>query len=534
MKDRSKFLIPSIADMLFVSLFLVLSFSVGAGLLADGDTGYHIRAGEIMLDTLSVPRYDIFSFISPPIRWTAQEWLSEVVMALVHRTYGLTGVVIFFAFLISSVYYLMFRILRTQNGNIIAAVFIVLLIAAASQLHWLARPHIFSLLLMVIWYYLLDLYQYHDKKYLYCLPPLMLLWVNLHAGFMAGFILLGVYLFGNMVNIIFPVSDGREACKQKAKTLGLIMFLCVIISLINPNGYHILTYPLNLTSSKFLMDNVQEFQSPNFHESMPYTYLLFLTVAVLAISRKAFNTIEICLVIGFLYMSLYSVRYIPLFGIVVAPILLRQINAILENKTGRFMEFLTKRANNIARADASARGFLWPMIAISVVAVSVARGQIAHEFDRGMKPVNAVEFLKKEHLSGNMFNNDEFGDYIIYSAYRQYKVFVDGRLDMYGPAQAKEYADVIFHRPEWEKILNKYEINWIIFNKGSIFSTFLLASDKWRLIYSDKVANIFVKNIPENQYLISKYRAVRQALADEEGRHNGLIGLNLPRTDLKE
>ena len=142
--------------------------------------------------------------------------------------------------------------------------------------------------------------------------------------------------------------------------------------------------------------------------------------------------------------------------------------------------------------------------------------------------MNAVEFLKKEHLNGNMFNNDEFGDYIIYSAYRQYKVFIDGRLDMYGPARSKEYSEVILHRPGWEKILKKYDIKWIIFNAESIFSTFLLANSEWRLIYSDKVANIFVKNIPENQYLISKYGSVRPVLADKEGQHGRIIGLNLP------
>src|SRR5574342_225738 len=119
MRDKPKYFIPSIADIFFVSLFLLLSFSATNGLLADGDTGYHIKAGEIILDTLSVPRYDMFSFTSPTLEWTAHEWLSEVIMALVYRTFGLAGIVIFFAFLISSVYYLMFKMLQTHNGNIL-------------------------------------------------------------------------------------------------------------------------------------------------------------------------------------------------------------------------------------------------------------------------------------------------------------------------------------------------------------------------------------------------------------------------------
>ena len=117
-KRSTFFLIPSIADIIFLSLFLLLSFSKGQELLNDGDTGYHIRAGEYIIDTLSIPKHDIFSFLTPPLPWTAHEWLSEIIMAMVHRAFGLTGVVIFFSFIISLVYYLLFKIIRTNNGNI--------------------------------------------------------------------------------------------------------------------------------------------------------------------------------------------------------------------------------------------------------------------------------------------------------------------------------------------------------------------------------------------------------------------------------
>jgi len=216
------FIIPSIVDIIFISLFLYLSFSVGKGLLNDCDTGYHIRAGEYIIDTLSIPKQDIFSFLTPPLPWTAHEWLSEVIMGMVHRAFGLTGIVILFSFIISVVYYLLFKILRKNDGNIIIIAFIVILVMAASKIHWLARPHIFSLLLMVIWYYLLDEYQYNHKNYLYFFPPIMLLWVNLHGGFLAGFILIGIYLFGNVFKSITSKSDERYIYKKKARLLGLI------------------------------------------------------------------------------------------------------------------------------------------------------------------------------------------------------------------------------------------------------------------------------------------------------------------------
>ena len=301
MNDAKKiisFLIPSIADIIFLSLFLFLSFSAGKGLLNDVDTGYHIRAGEYIIDTLSIPKQDIFSFLSPPLPWTAHEWLSEVIMAIVHRAFGITGVVIFFSLIISLVYYLLFKVIRTINGNIIIAVFIVILVLTASKIHWLARPHIFSLLLMVIWYYFLDTYHYDNRNYLYLLPPMMLLWVNLHGGFIVGFLLIGIYLFGNIVKFITSQGAERDIYKRKVRLLGLTTVACLIISLINPFSYHILLFPFDMVSNKPIMNHVTEFMSPNFHK---------IYIGVLGIRYGAFSLPPYC---NFNFGQSYSRLYI--------------------------------------------------------------------------------------------------------------------------------------------------------------------------------------------------------------------------------
>ena len=517
LKRITPFLIPSLADIMFVSLFLLLSFSVNKVLLNDCDTGYHIRAGEYIIDTLSIPRHDIFSFISPPLPWTAHEWLSEVIMAAIHMTAGLTGIVIFFSFMISLVYYLMFKIIRKYNGNILTASFITLLVLVTSQVHWLARPHIFSLLLMVVWYYLLDKYQYQHEDYLYLLAPMMLLWVNLHGGFLAGFILIGIYLVGNFVMFITSEDSKKDLHRQKAKKLGLVAVVCLLVCLINPYTYHILLFPFKLASNKFLMDNVSEFLSPNFHNPsiIFFEFFMLLSLALFAISRIRLNIIELTMVILFTHMSLYSARYIPLFAIIIAPVLVRQAEPILEQSGGKFISFFKKRASNFSIIDASAKGYLWPILAVALVAVLMAKGKIEHSFDEKTKPVAAVEFLKKETLHGNMFDNDEFGDYIIYAAWPQYKVFFDGRSDMYGTDIAKEYFKIGAFKQGWEKTIEKYDITWIIYNANSVFSRFLLQNDDWKLIYADKVANIFLKNIPKNQSLIEKYSNVEPVIEED-------------------
>jgi hypothetical protein len=518
MNDSKKFkffLTPSIADIIFLFLFLTLSLFAGKGLLNDCDTGYHIRAGEHILDTLSIPRQDIFSFHSPSLSWTAHEWLSEVIMALVHHSLGLTGIVIFFSLLISLAYYIFFKIIKAKN-DIVLSVFFALLVLLSSMTHWLARPHIFSLLLMIIWYYLLDEYQYKNRNYVYVLPPIMLLWVNLHGGFLAGFILIGIYFFGNIVKFITSNDLEKDIYKRKAKLLGLTTILCLLVCLINPFGYHILLFPFKLVSNKFIMDHVVEFMSPNFHKPLVFKYFLLLMFVIFALSTVKINLIELLLILMFTNMSLYSVRYIPLFSVIATPILLRQLSTIISRSDGRLSKFLNKRSDNISKLDTSVKGYLWPVAAIILVAFFAKAGKIDFKFDKKTKPVAAVEFLKKEKINGNMFDNDEFGDYIIYAAWPEYRVFFDGRGDMYGADIFKEYDKVASMKPGWNEVLKKYDISWIIFNANSALSLFLMQRDDWKLIYSDEVANIFVKNIQENQYLIEKYPDVKLVIPDPD------------------
>ena len=514
-KKLKSFLTPAVADIIFICLFLTLTLFAGKRLLNDCDTGYHIRAGEYILKTLSIPKHDIFSFHTPPLSWTAHEWLSEVIMAIVHRSFGLTGIVIFFSLIISLAYSLFFKILKADN-NIVLAILFAILVLSSSMIHWLARPHIFSLLIMIIWYYLLDEYQYKNRNHLYLLPPIMLLWVNLHGGFLAGFILIGIYLFCNIVKVITSYGSEKSTYKRKAKVLGIFTIVCLFVSLINPFGYRILLFPFRLVSNKFIMNHVNEFMSPNFHDPLVFKYFLLLMFVIFALSTVKTNLIELLLILIFTNMSLYSGRYIPLFSIIAAPILLRQSRTILERSDGRFAKFIKKRSDNISKIDISAKGHLWPIMAIILVIFFAQTGKIDFRFNEKTKPVAAVKFLKKEKITGNMFDNDEFGDYIIYAAWPEYRVFFDGRSDMYGVDIFKEYQKVASIMPGWDEVLKKYDINWIIYNANSALSLFLMQRDDWKLIYADKVANIFVKNDQENQYLVEKYPDVKLVIPDPD------------------
>jgi hypothetical protein len=510
MERKPNYFLPSIGQFLFLVVFLVLTFSsAGKNMLADADTGYHIRAGDYILETRTIPKHDIFSYHSPPIPWTAHEWLSEVIMAVLHRISGLTGVVIFFSLLISLTYALLFRNMRAYQRNIVFDVLIILLVLVSSQIHWLARPHIFSLLLMVVWYHLLDSYQNDRGGRLILLPLIMLLWVNLHGGYLTGFILTGVYLLGNLVGYFRSMEEERERSFWKVKCLVYVIVACLVVSLVNPYGYRILLFPFRLVSDTYIMDNVNEFLSPNFHKPMPFKYLLLLFVTILAVSKRPLDFIEVVLVLLFTNMALFSARYIPLFAIVVAPIMSKQAESMITiAPENGWISSLKKRAGRIAKIDSLAKGYGWPVAGVVLVIFLVASGRIEFRFDKKIKPVAAVEFLMKEHIDGHMYDNDEFGDYLIYATYPRYKVFFDGRSDMYGTERLKEFQKIASFAPGWEKIVEKYDICWFFIGSDSVLTRYLLERPEWRLIYSDNVANIHVKNIKEYRYLIDRYRDV--------------------------
>ena len=189
---------------------------------------------------------------------------------------------------------------------------------------------------------------------------------------------------------------------------------------------------------------------------------------------------------------------------------------LLETSNGKFPEFLKRKGASFSEIDASGKDFIWPAVVFFMVLLLVFSSKLKADFDPDNKPVAASIFLAQEQITGNMFNNDEFGDYLIYRNYPAYKVFIDGRNDMYGVEKLKEYHRVIKFENGWEDVLEKYNITWIIYDTRSPLARYLMKIKNWHLIYSDKVASIFLKKIPENHRLIEKYESVKLFIDESE------------------
>ena len=176
---------------------------------------------------------------------------------------------------------------------------------------------------------------------------------------------------------------------------------------------------------------------------------------------------------------------------------------------------LQQRSRAYEKIDASAKGYAMPLI-VMVVFASLAMGKIPVRFPEKTASKAAIDFLRTNPIQGNMFNNDEIGDYVIYWLYPRYKVFMDGRSDMYGEPILKEYVKVAHIEPGWKDVLAKYDINYIFFYTDSVLVRHLMTDAEWAKIYADNVASIFLRKTPGNEEIIVRYAPCRTI--PEKGR----------------
>jgi hypothetical protein len=212
-------------------------------------------------------------------------------------------------------------------------------------------------------------------------------------------------------------------------------------------------------------------------------------------------------------MALYSARHVSLFAIVVSPLLLKYGENVIRLLPAPVVRFCDTRNRNLIEIDNKVAGYFWPMASLLCVFSLALLGSLHFTFNEKRFPVAAAEFLKRETLTGTMFNNDEFGDYFIYALWPKYRVFMDGRSDMYSEKLGNAYLTVANVLPGWKETLSRHSVSWIIFDTNSALTAALIDDIDWQPIYSDKVATIFVKKGIANKALLVKYPAVTLNIA---------------------
>jgi hypothetical protein len=506
------FFVPSVADL----IFLLLLVSLAAGplaqrMLGDAGIGWHIRTGELILRTASVPRLDPFSSTMNGKPWYAWEWLYDLVVGGLHQKTGLNGVVSFNALLIALPFALLFRRMLARGAGLGVAVGMLLLALSASSVHFLARPHVVSWLFTVVFFAVLAAFQDDgNTRRLIWLPVLMLVWANVHGGFPVGLILVAIYFVANVAEA-FGWDADRDVSARKAKTLALVGTITAGVTLANPYGYQLHLHIYRYLSDAFLMNHIDEFLSPNFHglAQKCFAWILLLTILGAATTPKRLRASELLLIVFAVYSGLYATRNIPVSSMLLALVIAPHLSLSLRAAGGRlemasrqpiWLEPFKGFSARMAAMESALRGHLWSAVVVMLgLWACLHHGHLgsrqimdAH-FDSGKFPVASVEWLARNGVRDPIFCPDYWGGYLIYERYPEMPVVVDDRHDLYGAEYLKNYLKVTRAEPGWDLALDEMHTNRILTPEKSPLAALLSEAPKWKEVYHDQTAVVFTR-----------------------------------------
>ena len=478
-------------------------------LLSDCDTGWHIRTGEWILAHHAVPLHDIFSFSKPNSAWFAWEWLTDILFAWLYSHGGLRTVVFFAMMLISLTFALLFRLIRRKSNAIIAIV-VTMIAAAASSIHWLARPHLFTLLFLVLFAGALENIRAGKTRlgrvpYLVLFPAATILWTNLHGGFFVGTLLIAAYGMGELLKIALATDpEERRPAWIRARRYLLSALACVAASLVNPYTYHLHQHVIEYLRDPYQSQHIMEFLSISFHHPIAIFFETMLLAGAAASVWHASKGryIEPVVILVWGHGALLAARNIPLFMIAAAPAVAAAMEewvALLPAwNVARWVraaaEKFARVASETTETDRIARWHVASAMAVVVFAALLYAPNppksFRAEFDPTSYPAGAVDLLRSEP-DARIFAHDQWGDYLIYRLYPHTKVFMDGRSDFYGPDFEKKYQDVLNVSYGWEKTLGGFAIDTILLPPSAPLAGALKESARWRVVYDDGVALVF-------------------------------------------
>jgi hypothetical protein len=487
-------LIPSFGDLFFIALlaWLFICGSYGwKALLMDGDTGWHIRTGQYILQHHAVPTQDLFSFSRPGAQWFAWEWLSDVLYALLFRAGGLKAIVLLAGVLITGCATVILRYSLWRGANPLLATFTTLLAVGGSSMHFLARPHLFTFALLPICIWIVEADRRKTSRWIWILIPLGAVWINLHGGYFLFLALLAALVAGTLVEEW--LAGGRWIRSGRY----FVLFVgCSASSLLNPYGIALHVHVFEYLRSDWIRNLIQEFQAPSFRTEGQLQFEVLLLIGLVAtgslLQRR--QVTEALWLVFLAHSSLISVRHAPIYCAVAAPL-------IAEQMSGWWRSWMSSRGkSSIGRIvqqvgedllPAFRRTSVWPVAVVLALVVLDAPLKWPSDFPAEGFPTVMVHQNAALLQSDRLLTTDQWADYLIYSFYPRQKVFVDGRSDFYGEALGNEYLHLLQGAYDWQGILKRHGFEVVLVPANWPLAEMMKLDRSWQVVQDDSRAILF-------------------------------------------
>jgi hypothetical protein len=412
--------------------------------------------------------------------------MADVIYYIAYRLFGLNGVVLLTGILIASTFGLLYIEAVSQNNEKFLSFLLILLGTFVTSIHWVARPHLFTMLFLALWLIFTERLARGIPVQLWIFPALMLLWANMHAEFIAGFLILFAYLAGGIWQFLFT----RTSLALKTiRHLLVAALLSLAASIVTPTGPQAWDTVLGYLQNRYLLSHIAETRPPNFTQAeyLPLLILLGISVLLLAIQRRKFTPAQFFLMAGFGLMSFFSARNVHLFGVIAPITLANGVQGISASKP------LGRIEAAVRQMESQAAGRLQPILLTILASVILLAGSLGktNRFEPSMFPVQAVEWLEVHPQTGRMFNAFDWGGYLLFHLWPAQKVFIESQTDVSGEV-TKEYETVVTLREGWQDIFERHKVTWVIVPPDWPLARELHAQG-WKPIYRDDTTVILHK-----------------------------------------
>lgn len=501
----AKYLLPAVTDIIFIRMF----WNIVKRPIASLDIWWHMKTGEYILNNKTVPATNMYSYTATDFPWITHEWLSQVSFYGVYNAFGPHGLIFLRAFLFSVMIVIIYKTVTLRKSHFLLAILGIilgsqLLVPAATLRPWLFSNFLAACLV----------YCFHDKRLdrhlLWLMPVILWFWSNFHGSYVIGYLLAFLKLCE-----LWTSSDSQNT---RYKRLFLSSFIVsVFLLLLNPNGLTLLTYPLKYRLGSLFFAYITEWQQPDFHSFFGILLELycFLLIFSYLFSKRKVRWTELVTALLFFHLVLTARRNSPFLVIATLPSLVYHLDSVLftfrkfiekkrETPGGWYytaLYFIFYESDRLAILDRYFRkhtyGTIFLLAALLFFTVTPQEApDVAYDFDSRVKesfPVAAVDYLEKNRPEGKVLNHFNFGGYLIWRLYPRVKVFIDGRADPYPVEVLTDYYKM--HSVQgWQELLEKYDINWVIYPPKEPLAQVLTASDEWNITYEDSQAIVFIKN----------------------------------------
>jgi hypothetical protein len=499
--------------------------------LWDYDFWWHIATGRYIVETGTIPDKDPFSYTSnldenrnPFPGWEnsvlKQYWLSQIILYLIYDYAGPKGIIILRSVLLILTLFLVFRQLQRWSVSLPVTFIFVFMLFTILMKALGERPVLFTILFTALAFFILEDFKDKKDKRILLLPPLMLLWSNLHGGFILGVVIIMSFIIGEGIKILLKKD---EYTRHEIILFYTVTIMSIGLSFINPTGWDAFSFALS-TKYRPFTEGVYEYQSPflmykNKLMQVQYSYVFLVLIfpIVLILRNRKFDLSHFMLLSGTLIMSISAMRFIVYYGIIGAMVLGKESDILIRNLLK--MKFSDKAYQKILNGLTIAIFFSAILFMTGFLKFKDLNFDIARYYS---VPAAAVDFIEKNSLQGNMFNDMNYGGYIAWRLYPWQKTFIDTRAPNFavrlesgwieGGVDSVDGTNSDKNVAVWKVLLNHYKVNFVFMPLLNLYGYIpplifkLSESEMWVPVYCDMSSIIFIRNTPENSEVINKFR----------------------------